>query len=285
MERFQSDWRSEGPGTVPNIRLQDFKKGKLEHWLNEISRPEVRDIRLKIIRNLNYVSPDELDLQLKNLDYKNFPKKPYAVVFDHKVGKSKRWIYDKVKTSLPTAPEITLYPVSEMTGRNMSKIITKGISDFVCFDDAAYSASQIRLLFLHMILECAQTGVREPNFRFYIPFMTDAAKKMLNSLQESYIGGRVKPKVFIESQERILSMRDVLNAGDKKVMKRIHKSYGEYIYLNSSLTYFDHRRPDIQAFEFSLGEIMTKGAPPYKRAEYLKREADSYRSMLIGEDF
>lgn len=80
-------------------------------------------------------------------------------------------------------------------------------------------------------------------------------------------------------------MRDVLNAKEKAAMKSVHKSYGENIYLNSSLTYFSHRRPDIQAFEFSLGEIMTKGDPPYKKAEYLKKEMDSYTRMMAGADF
>ena len=265
--------------SVPNLHTEHFNITKLHAWLHKSDRQDVYQVNMHKLKELKYVTFTEFLQKLKEVN-KGVPKQPYGLIVDHEVGKSKYWAYTLLKDQIKP-PQAILY-----TGADHDKVMPAvlkkhNISNFLLIDDASYSGSQNWSCITKILMGCAQAGIKNPNIQINIPYVTNnAAKRMLGQVEQTF--GIINPTIRVTSLVTIPTLGEILSPQEKKILKSVNKNYGEKVYLNETLTYFEHRRPDIWSFDVDLGDCMNKGLDrPYRTDQkHLAQEMAFYQELL-----
>lgn len=264
----------------PNLHLEHFDVPKLKAWLHEENRPDVLAVKTKILKNVRYVSDAEFVGKLQKSVEDFPPVNPYAVILDYKVGKSKFWCFTTMEKFLEQKPFTFLYTDSSHTEKNISLIQQNRISNFEVVDECGYSGQQLESVTTIMLTECIAANIMNPTIRIRVPFLTTRALNRIERVATEWSAG-IKPEIKVMDHEKILTIRDILNEEDIKVLVSVHPNLGSDTYLDSSVTYFEHAFPDAFSFEIALRECRKMGIDrPYRTDEdHLRREREIFEGV------
>lgn len=275
---------------IPKQSLE-LNKERAEAWIETESDPEIKAIKRKIIEHIQHIdfnefqekSRDTINKAVRSLITEN---NKYAVFFDHKPHASKRWMYELNKDIYD------LYPPTEagnftpqwekMSGNiRLRKLIESGVNTFVISDDAAYSGGQVIKKQVEPIVNFYKTeGVQgKPKFVFAIPFVTSRFLKLAEGLKEKY-----ECEIEIHTSTTIPSLAEILTAEDIKTLQdkrngSLEQNESEPMYLDATVTYFDHRVADQYSFSSEIQKVLDLSAPkPYSNedTDYFKKEEDEF---------
>ncbi len=220
----------------PNLHLEHFDVPKLKAWLHEENRPDVLEVKTKILKNVRYVSDAEFVDKLQKSEENFPPTSPYAVILDSKIGKSKFWCYSIMEKFLARQPDTFLYIDSDHREKNINTIQQKNISEFEVVDDCGHSGEQASTATLQILTQCIEAKVMNPTIRIRIPFLTT---KALNRIQGDASGWSIdiKPVIKVMDHEKILTLRDILNEEDIQALIDFVSSISVDIPLHFSAYY------------------------------------------------
>lgn len=262
--------------SMPNL----FDKNKLLDWLNQTKKEDVRAVRLKLLQNIKYVPYSQFYKSLRDVASEKLPKR-YVVAVDYKVGKSKYWVFSLVQSLIKESPDFLLYTAASDSIRNSNLIEKNGITNFVIFDDCAYSGSQMNTTILQLYLCCLKTKSKEMNVDIRVPFLTTNALQLLKSSNQFVLDNGANVKINLPKKPQIIpTIGEILTPQEVEILRVVHPALGKDIYLGSTLTYFEHKAPDGQSFAIDIKDCMkTNMFSPYKQVDYLEVESEKYSQM------
>jgi len=258
-------------------------------WVEKEPSPDVRNIKQKILNNLNYVSAHSFTINLKNATNRAFTEIPdtYAVIWDYKPHSSKRWVYHKIKKYLPRKPTITTYFTQRVDAKiGVAESLQKqNITHLVIFDDAAYSGEQLINRIIKPLAESYTNKNMQVIIYIIVPYISSLALQRLLQVQHL---GLATIKIYFEQQ--MLTLLEILSDHERTILANTKKE--EFVYLRATLTYFDHRVADNHSFFEEITQLIKKSPKPYgEDTQYGKREQKEwdrfwkvYLAIINNED-
>lgn len=294
------------PFAVP-IPAQEYPVDRdvQNRWVTEEMDEEIRALKEKIYSSIDRVSflrfMAELDRCVEQFNT-IFPQDaPYAVLWDCRPHKSRRWITALILEKLVHKPTLTTYfslvddpDTSSIASKPVvDRIINAGLSNIVIFDDGCFSGMQIDLdidtieIYLKACVLQAKPGYDiEFTYTIVVPYMTNYAKQRFEKMR-SKLNGRI----HVITTQIMPTLDELLDSADFDIIvERLEGKVGncEYAQFDSNpltssiagtgitLTYFDHHQPDRDSFaHFEPGLI------PYIRRPYRVETSDYYHAEEI----
>jgi len=211
---------------------------------------------------------------------------PYAVVAGRgEKGKSARWVYQLSKDEMTTTPErvIHISKAEELPNSYMNELLDSGITRFVIFDDASYTATEIRGGFMTKLNYAFSSKPRLQGQKLEIvvvaPYVTKYAEEQMTSYaaEKGIILKLLKTEYMPEVKDYLTPEQLVTWGGNRK---------------GRTLIYFDHKVPDWLSFDSRINNLVIakEPMPPYKWAEekynpLLKDTVYAKSEQLYWEDF
>lgn len=230
---------------IPERTYQpDQEKTRL---LLENCSDELRGVYCKFLDNLQHVSFKEFVDKLAALlpAVENFGS--YNVVFDGE-HHSKAWVYFLIEGTIDNHPVKKVNVKDFLPDVNVFEHLET--KKFVIFDDGAYSGSQLRVNILQIMLAAASQQYSDTlEFLLCVPYMTELARYDISKLETSCLRLNVRVRIRIAEPVSVMTTtRELLDENDIAILKREHEEFASDLFLNSTLTYFDHKIPDVQSF-------------------------------------
>ncbi len=280
---------------------------KLTQRVNDSPNEREKNIRTQIVQNLGYISAQEFQNSLQKMTkwFNEYiqDRPDYMVVFDSRVGKSRRWVYNSISHAISKKPLIQSYEnigfYQYDKGKYWNKFLEYMIKSktknplFVLFDDCSYSWTQYLKIIFNMIrefndwIEKWDVIVDAITIVVCAPYFTHRAIQTiadcLNDTENIIINDDIKKciDIVIYPQHEILPLHcETLNSDDVQYLrnKSSLKIYGEF---NKTVSFFQHRVSDLFAFYEPLIPLIEQVQAPYRYEDYIIEEK-KYHDYVYG---
>jgi len=257
---------------VPTKNLE-FDKEKATIWIENETDLEIKSIKAKIIKNINHINFTDFKNKSELVTKKAFQfliqsKEKYAVFFDYKPHSSKRWVYELNKKYYGKNPPFEIghfTPTWEKISGNkrLNNLVENDVNTFLIIDDAAYSGEQISHRQIEPIIKFYKESrfTQKPKFVLAIPFVTNRFLKLIEDLrnQGDY-------EIILHTSSIMPKLKEILTTQEIKILQnkrdgRLETTNKEPIYLNATVTYFDHRVADDHSFSTEVKKALNLNAP------------------------
>ncbi len=274
-------------------------------WVTEEMDDEIQALKEKIYSSIDRVSFLRFMAELERcVEQFNtiFPQDtPYAVLWDCRPHKSRRWTTALISEKLITKPALATYfslvddpDTSSISSKPVvDRIVNAGLSNIVIFDDGCFSGMQIDLdistiesYMTACVLQAKPGYDIEFTYTIVVPYMTNYAKQRFEKMR-SKLNGRI----HVITTQIMPTLDELLDAADFDIIvqklggKVGNCDYAQFVsnpHTSSiagtgiTLTYFDHHQPDHDSFaHFEPGLI------PYIRRPYRVETSDYYHAEEI----
>jgi len=275
---------------IPQQSLE-FDKNAAEAWVKNETDLEIKSIKAKIIKNIRRVGFDDFRIKSETvtkeaLEYLTKTKEKYAVFFDYKPHSSKRWVYELNKNCYAKNPPFEtghFTPTWEKISGNKRLIILaeKDINTFLIIDDAAYSGEQIAHRQIEPIIKFYEESrfTQKPKFVLAIPFVTNRFLRLIEDLKN-----QSGCEIILYTSSIMPKLKEILTVKEVKLLQnkrdgRLETTDNEPIYLNATLTYFDHRVADDHSFSAEVKKALNLSAQKTysdKTSDYFNKEEQEF---------
>lgn len=276
---------------VPKENLE-FSREKAEKWIEAEGDLEIKEIKRKIIENIQHISfvefqekAQEVVTQAVRSLAENNEK--YALLFDYKPHSSKKWMFELNKNCYtenpPTKVDYFTPSWEKMSGdSNLRKMVESGINTFLISDDGAYSGEQIFNRQIDPIVKFYESEKiqKKPKFVLAIPFITSRFLKLVEDMKNKY-----GCEIEVYSNSKMPTLAEILSVDEIKILndKRngaLEATDDDPTYLGATLTYFDHRVADDHSFSGEVQKVLELSAnKPYsdENSDYYKKEDQEFK--------
>ena len=254
------------PGPNPKNKPQiDYTT--LRAWANSAltdsnidvnTRAEVARIRNKLIDHLEIVGFDQFlkDLQKATEIFNTqIGNEPYVVVVMHE-GKSNQWAYDLASQWLNKKPEGIVFITGNLdnTVRSIDQVnakiksyMTKGIKNYVIFDDATYSGTQVSRVISDKLALQYSGYLAMPNAKCFdslniyavVSRASGSAENTIISEVTNKYGLKIKPHLIYGAKMENIGHGEILTTDEFKTLLNVGS-----IDPDQTLTGFDFNIPD-----------------------------------------
>ncbi len=260
---------------------------KVQAWLDDSPDAETRSLKEKILAKMQHVSfaeyvhqlhkvTEEFNEQLKEREQE------YAVLWDYKPHASRRWTYEMAQPFLRKQPAATTYfqGVTEKKTQALTRLVEKGITHFVIFDDATYSGSQVQKTIAQVKKFFVEKNLLAPSFTVVIPFTTKKARELLQEKNVTVLTAQDMPYM-----SDLLSLEEIKAIREKHFMDSTTMATTEGWEFDAEVTEtsFDHRVADQYSFAERLAPLMTEYTKPYgdnAGSSYAEREKAEFQAYF-----
>jgi len=246
--------------------MHKINRNKLNLWIKNSSNIDVQKAKIKLVKNLNYVSATKFKTELSKIieSVNNELLFPYAVLWDYKPHSSKRWVYHKAKRFLSQKPKIETYftPVVEKVLKILPSILSDNINSILIMDDACYSGEQLINKTIKPVCEFFNNSEKKIKLIIAIPYITNKGLDRLNELIDI---GKPNVELKILYQQFMPSISEILDKKELQILEQNSKTMGiqEFSYTGATLTYFSHRVADDHSFAEEFSRFINKKEKPY----------------------
>ncbi|MBT4870595.1 MAG: hypothetical protein HON47_03410 [Candidatus Diapherotrites archaeon] len=243
-------------------------------WINEGDEYGSKAIRQMYVDKINVVSADQFETALSETVSKfnlaNSAGEPYAVIFDEEAGKSKRWVFEKIRSQLTTKPTAGFY--SHDSSKAKSLLINEGVNHFVIFDDAMYSGQQVLNTSLGLTSNLGETPIK---LTIVTPFSTtEAISSITAALSERNV------ELNIIQSQTINTLAQSLTESEKAMLVGNSDPGLTNFRGFHTTTVLPHKNPDYMSFPQKMGDRLAPVAEPYKAdTPYLFEEEGQFTMM------
>lgn len=250
---------------LQNFHPEHFDMPKVWSWLNEAG-DDVFKVRLKMLQNLNYVPHSEFMSALEDAANSLVDELGvnYVAVVDNSPGKSKFWALSLLGQKLRNPPAYIIYGTNLERLESDMQFLAKGdVNDFLLVDDCAYSGTQVKGGIISLATKCGSVHIPNPKVLLCIPYLTSRAIDKISEATVKYdFGVDVVPK--FSRHNIVKTLYEILTPGEISTIGTVREILASETYLRTTLTYFEHRRPDKWSFAPDIADLMKPfPAKPY----------------------
>jgi len=261
-----------------------FDRALADAWIRNSVSEKTKEIKREIIAHVRQVPFAEFEERLRDVTVRlngilAEDRGDYVVVWDEDAHKSKRWVFSLAQKWLDRQPLDTM--TSELDSYHVMKFgsFPKTV---VIFEDASYSAKQLRGAIDNIRGSAAFHHAPVPRIIVAVPFMTRQARGKL--AEAGVRAGDILSVNAMPTIEEIFGTRSESVKAAVEEDEMLRGGSMEFFGLNKTLVFFDHKAADLMSFADIVCKALNLNAeyvPPYKddRTAYYAREEREYASF------
>lgn len=257
---------------IPNDEVPFVDPFMVEDFLSKSNSPNELEAKLSLVNSIRHIPYNEFSKQLNasvDLFNKQLFDNPYCVIWDKKVNKSRRWVFELAKPNLKQLPVAGTYGLR--ADLVVPMLIRNGIFNLAFFDDGGFGGMQIQEDITQFSSVYRSLGYKS-KFTIVVPYSSKLARKVWTSIPADidFISTGYFSSVEELVSEEHLSILDSLGSKTRDSVSN---------FFNFPSVFFDHSKPDDKSLCHMLDPLITDSdlIKPYKTRPYADVESSAFK--------